>query len=113
MAIFSKQFLSASTNGLAISVAATASLGTTIHTAHATSTDEVILYATNTNPGALNLTIEWGGTGSTNTITQSLPANSGLTMIIPGIILTNSKVITAYADSANKILIFGYVNRIT
>mgnify|MGYP003341988660 CR=1 FL=1 len=62
MATFSKQFLSASTNGLAVSVAATGSLGTTIHTAHASSTDEVILYATNTNPASLNLTIEWGGT---------------------------------------------------
>ena len=113
MATFSKQFLSASTNGLGIAVAATSSLGTTIHTAHATSTDEVMLYATNTNTGAVNLTLEWGGTGSTNTITQAIPANSGLTILSPGLILTNSKVITAYAESANKILIFGYVNRIT
>ena len=113
MATFSKQFLSASTDGLGIAIVATGSVGTTLHTAHSTSIDEIMLYATNTNTGALNLTIEWGTTGATNSITQSIPANAGLTLLTPGLILTNSKVVTAYAASANKILIFGYVNRIT
>ena len=61
------------------------------------------------NTGAVNLTIEWGNENSaTAEITQSIPANNGLTLIIPGLILTNGEVVKAYASIASKILIAGF-----
>jgi hypothetical protein len=59
MATFSKQLLSGSTDGRQIKVAATASSGTTIHTASSTTTvfDEVWLYATLNNPFSAALTV--------------------------------------------------------
>ena len=59
MATFSKQLLSGSTDGKQIKVAATASTGTTIHTASSTTTvfDEVWLYATLNNPFSAALTV--------------------------------------------------------
>ena len=61
MATFSKLKLSGSTNGRGIAVTATATLGTTIHTAHATALDEIWLYAANIDSTARILTVEFGG----------------------------------------------------
>jgi len=101
---------------------------TTIHTSSATTTtiDEVWLYATNNATTPVQLTIFYGGTatgGATSVappITQTIPALSGLTLIVPGLILTNgASVISAYAtalsttsNAASVINISGYVNRI-
>jgi hypothetical protein len=51
MATFTKKILSASTDGKAVKVAATATAGTTIHTGSATATtiDEVWIYAVNSS----------------------------------------------------------------
>lgn len=59
MATFSKQILSGSTDGRGIKVAATASSGTTIHTASSTATtyDEIWLYAQLNNPFSAALTV--------------------------------------------------------
>jgi len=59
MATFSKQILSGSTDGKGIKVAATASSGTTIHTASSTATtlDEIWLYAQLNNPSSAALTV--------------------------------------------------------
>ena len=114
-AVYSKQKLSASTSGKGILVAATSAGGTTIHTAQASSTtfDEIWLYATNLNVSSVNLTIEYGATDGTQEIKLSLPAQSGLTLIIPGLVLQGSQVMTAYASVTNKILLMGYVNRVS
>lgn len=114
MAVYSKLKLSGSTDGKCIKVAASASPGTTIHTAHATALDEIWLWAVNSDTTDRKLTIEFGGTTSPDdTIEQTILAESGLVLIIPGIILTNSLVVKAFAASANLVLINGYVNRIT
>lgn len=113
MATYSKVLLSGSTDGLPIAVVATATLGTTIHTAHATDKDEVWLYATNIDASAVDLTLEWGGTGAGENLKASIPPSQGLFFLIPGLVLTNSKVITAFASIASKINIVGWVNRIT
>jgi len=114
-AVYSKQKLSSSTDGQMITVTATASTGTRIHTAQSGTTnfDEIWIYATNINVSSVNLTIEWGTIGSTNEIKLSIPAQSGLTLIIPGLVLQNSAAVTAYASIANMILLSGYVNRIS
>ena len=118
MATFTKQILSGSTDGRAIKVVATASSGTTIHTGPtATATiDEVWLYAQNTDTTARKLTIQWGGTTSPDDeIELTIPAESGLTLVAPGLLIKGNAtalVVRAFAATANVITIHGYVNRI-
>jgi len=115
MATFTKVLLSGSTNGKAIKVVATASTGTTIHTCPAgtSSLDEIWLYAVNSSSTAVKLTIEWGQTTAPDgNIELTIPAESGLVLVVPGLLLQNSLVITAFADTGNVVLIHGYVNRI-
>lgn len=114
MATYTKVKLSGSTDGRMIKVAATATLGTTIHTAHATSLDEIWLYAVNSDTVDRKLTIEYGGaTAPDNLIEVTVPAESGLILVCPGLILSNSLAVTAFAATANVIMIGGYVNRIS
>jgi hypothetical protein len=119
MATFTKQLLSGSTYGAPITVVQTASTGTTIHATGTSSStiDEVWLYATNTSASAVTLTVQYGGTGAVqNAITLSIPATSGLTLVVPGLILTGTgsaaTTVYAYAGTASVITISGYVNRI-
>jgi hypothetical protein len=116
MATFSKQLLSGSTNGRPIKVVATATAGTTVHTAHATAKDELYLYVTNTDSSARTLTIEFGGVTDPDDLilkAYSIPANSPPILVVPGIPVTGSVVVRAFASSANVLLISGFVNRIS
>jgi hypothetical protein len=118
VATFSKQTLSASTDGKAVKVAATASPGTTVHTGSTTTTtyDEVWLYAQNSDTTARKLTIEWGGTASPDdTIEITIPAESGLVLVVPGLVLKGNAtalVVKAFCATANVVTVLGYVNRI-
>jgi len=106
-------------DGLGILVAATATAGTAIHTASATATtiDEVWLYAYNHHSASVLLTIEYGGvTSPKDVVTGSIAAASGLVLMVPGLVVQGNatpKIIRAFAATANKISIFGYVNRVT
>ena len=113
MATYSKQLLSGSTSGKPIAVAAIATPGTIIHTAHATALDEIWIYAVNTSGAGVKLTIEFGGVTNTENMEITITGESGLTLIIPGLILTGSNVVRAFAGTTNLINISGYVNRIT
>ena len=116
---YTKLKLSGSTSGRGILVAATATTGTTIHATGTSSTDmdEVWLYAQNNHTADIVLTIEYGGTTSPNDlITVTVPFKSGISLIVPGLLLLgtgNATTITAFAATTNKISIFGYVNRIS
>jgi uncharacterized membrane protein YjjP (DUF1212 family) len=116
MATFSKRFLSGSTNGRQILVAATASPGTLIHTATTgtTSIDEVWIYAVNSSINAVKLTVQFGGTTvNSDDIELSILPESGLTLVVPGLPLQNSLEVRAFASVTNVINISGYVNRIS
>jgi hypothetical protein len=119
MATYSKLVLSGSTDGRAIKVAATATPGTTIHTASSTATDfdEIWLYAQNTDTTARKLTIEWGSTSSPDDLIEiTIPAESGLTLVAPGLVLKGNAtplVVTAFSATADVVTIHGYVNRIS
>jgi hypothetical protein len=120
MATYSKVLLSGSTQGKAIKVAATTSVGTTIHATgtSATTEDEIWLYAYNSSSATVVLTIQFGGTTAVdNDIKLPIPPTSGLTLVTPGLILTGTgsaaNTVAAYAGTANVITISGYVNRIT
>ena len=116
MATYSKQLLSTGTNGKNIKVVATASAGTTIHTAVSgtSNLDELWLYAMNTDSSDRKLTIEYGGTTSPDDlIEQTLTTEAGWTLVIPGLLLQNGLIVKAFAAAANVVVINGYVNRIT
>jgi hypothetical protein len=119
VATYTKEVLSGSTDGAGILVAATASAGTTIHTAStvATNFDEVWLYAVNTDTTARKLTIEWATTTAPNgNIEFTVQPENGLYLIVPGLVLKGNAtplVIRAFAATANTIVVHGYVNRIT
>lgn len=113
MASYSKQFLSGSTNGRPIKVVATATAGTTIHTAHATAKDELWVWATNVDTVDRLLTIEFGGvTSPDDKIQHIVPANSTV-LVVAGAILSGGLVMGAFAAAANIIMMHGFVNRIS
>jgi hypothetical protein len=115
-----KRKLSGSTDGLAIKVTATSSgSANTIHTAVSGTTngtyDEVWLWAQNqhaTDDIVLNL--EMGGSSDPdNLISVTIPNKEGLFPVLPGLILQNSKIIKAFAATANYIMLYGFVHSIT
>ena len=109
----SRQLLSGSTNGRGVKVAATATPGTTIHTAHATSLDEVWLWCVNSDSAARKLTVEFGGTTSPDDLIEvSIPSESGLVLVSPGLTVTGGVVVRAFAATANVLAVHGYVNRL-
>ena len=120
MATFTKKQLSGGgDDGLGITVVATATAGTLIHTCSATAAefDEIWLYAANIHSSAVTLTVEFGGVSVTkDIIQQSIAATpSGLVLVCAGLIVkgnATAKVIRAFAGTASKIEIFGFVNRI-
>ena len=115
MAGMSPQIASGSTNGRAVLVVATATLGTTLHTA-VTGTadmDEIYIWAYNDHTADVLLTIEWGGaTTPGDTLRYTVPFDDGLHLIVPGIRLNNGLVVTAFAGTASVITCAVNVNRL-
>ena len=118
MATIVKRKLSGSTDGKPIKVVATATAGTTIHTAVAGTTagtfDEIWLWAYNGHTASVTLTIEFGGaTVPDQNIIVTLASKSGLIPVVPGLILQNGMVVKAFAGTANVITLSGFVNNMT
>jgi hypothetical protein len=121
MATFSKQILSASTDGRAIKVVATAigSSPTLIHTGPSSATiqDEVWVYAQNNHTADVAVRIGFGGvTDPDDIIEYTVKTKGGLYLVVPGLILKGNATpltIRAAAGTANVISLSGYVNRIT
>jgi len=118
MATFTKLPLSASTDGRAIKVAATATPGTTIHTGPSSASviDEVWIYAMNTDTTVRKLVLEWGGTSAPDDLIElGMPAESGLVLVCPGLLIVGNAtplVVRAFAATADVVTIHGYTNRI-
>jgi hypothetical protein len=112
--------LSGSTQGRGILIAAIATPGTTLHTTGITTTDLDLpwIYFTNSDTTARKVTVEWGGvTVPNDTIELTIPAEGGLTLTIPGLLLTGTgaagNVIRAFCATTNVVTAFGYVDRVT
>lgn len=106
---------SGSTNGRPVLVVATATLGTTLHTAVSgtANMDEIYVWAFNDDTVDRLLTIEFGGAVTPgDTIRYTVPFNDGLHLIIPGIRLQNGLVVTAFAAAASVITCVVNVNRL-
>lgn len=119
MVAVNKLLLGGSSQGKAIKVVATSTLGTTIHTGstNTAAIDEVWLYAMNNDTVDCQLTVEWGGAASPDDLIQiTLPSKSGLTLVAPGLLIAGNSpsglVVSAFASAANVATIHGYVNRI-
>lgn len=117
MSTYSKELLSGCTNGLGVVVSGSVSGSATsvlVHTAHSTAVDEVWLYAVNSSTGTVKLTVEWGElTAPNGNIEVNLEGETGLYLVIPGLLLTGALVIRAFASVQNAIILHGFVNRIT
>jgi hypothetical protein len=116
MATFDIIKLSGSTNGRQVKVVATATPGTTVHTATATSNglDQIWLYAVNSDTASIKLTIELGGTTAPDDLVEvTVPPESGLMSILVGQVLDGGVVVKAFAASANLVLLSGWVVRKT
>jgi len=118
MATFSKVLLSGSTGGRPIPISATGGTGSLIHTTGVTGSikDEIWLYATNLSGGTESLYLTYGGSATGDQMTVGVPALSGLSIVLPGTILTGNNTtgseIRATASRTNVINVTGYVNRI-
>ena len=111
MATATKQFLSASTDGMPITISSTSSASpVTIHTcpSGATTIDEIYLFTVNNGTTDATLTFNFGGID----IIVSVAAGVGLITQIPGLLLRNGKTVTAYSSIANVVSVVGFVNRI-
>lgn len=118
MATIVKRKLSGSTDGKPVLVVATATAGTTIHTAVTGTTagtfDEIWIWAYNGHTASVTLTIEFGGaTVPDQNIIVTLASKSGLIPVVPGLILQNGMVVKAFAGTANVITLNGFVNNMT
>ena len=115
--MFTKKPLSAALTGKGILVSDTTD--TLIHetTTSTTTVDEIWLYASNVTTTARKLTVKFGGTvEAADFIELMIPGESGLVMVVPGLILISAGsalAVNARAGAANSLLIFGYVNRVT
>lgn len=109
--------LSGSTDFKAIKIGAVATLGTTIHTAQSGTTagcaDDIWLWATNSDSVPRLLTLEMGtATAPDGNIKIYIPAaGSGLLQILNGQSLLNSLVLTAFCETTNVVMVYGYVLR--
>ena len=115
MATITKQLLSGSVNGKAIGVSGNATASAvTVHTAvgNATDFDEVWIWATNHDTSAIILTIEWGVPNNDAHKLVVTVAASSTELVVPGLIIQNSLVVEAFAGTANKLNLFGYVNHL-
>lgn len=112
MSTITKLVPSGSTSGKPIKVVAAATAGTTFHTAHATALDEVTMFLSNTDTVERQATVEFGGvTSPDNLMKFKVPPGESI-LAIPGIPLTGSLVVGVFADAANVLTMWGYINRI-
>jgi hypothetical protein len=113
VANFSKTLLSASSDGRGVRINSLAAPGTLIHQSQSLTTgyDEIWIYGANNSNSEVTTTILFGSTSNSDEIAVDIPANGGLYLIVPGLILNNSTSINAFADSIDAVSIFGFVNR--
>jgi hypothetical protein len=114
MATYTKHVLSGSTNGRPIQINVTAATGTIIHTAGTgtTDVDEIWVWVTNTATESRDITLEHGGTATSDTSVFTVPSRNGLYLISPGLILNNGLISRMYATASETLNAVGYVNRI-
>jgi hypothetical protein len=110
-----KRKLSGSTDGMDILITTITTPGNLIHTAVAGTTpgtfDEVFLWAANTSPTPVTITIEFGD--NAHGVPVVIPGGYiGDLAIKPGKILQNSATVKVFASVPNVVFVGGYINAI-
>ena len=123
MATYSKEFFTGSATdegGTGIALAVDSGTFTTIHTTPTTTTtlDEIWMYAVNSHSADLKVTIQFGGVEEPEDyIETTVTAESGLVLLVPGLILqgkaSTGQIILGAAATGDEVAVYGYVNRIT
>lgn len=113
-----KRKFSESVDGMPIKIVATSSPGTLIHTAVAGQIegtyDQILMWAFNSHVADVVLTVEYGSNAAPDSnIVETIEFRAGLTPIIPGLLLQNSREVRAFASIPNVITVGGEVNRIS
>lgn len=113
---YTRRPLSGSTDGRGIKVTGTGTGSTvTVHTAQASATlvDVVTIYAMNDGTTGQLLTVEWGGTTDPDDLVTVVvpPQGTGLIPVVIDLLIRNSLVVKAFAETANVIVLFGFINR--
>lgn len=116
-----KLFLSGSTDGKGILISETSAPGNEIHTTPIGATDEIWIYGYNSHTLDIDLTIRWGYESTyanKDYFAQTVYSQHGLVLLVQGITLfgeSGTSNVNAYSSStnANKISLFGFINRIT
>jgi len=75
--------------------------------------DEVFVYVCNTSTSAVKVTLEIEGTAAANLAEDTIPAESGFVLMLPGIRVNNTTNIDAKAATTNVCNALVIVNRIT
>lgn len=111
MSVISKVIPTGTPNGKSLKVVATvAGSADTFHTADASATDEVWLYALNNDTQNRELTVLIDGQETT---VVGVPFKQGLMLVIPGLPVSGAKTIKVFAEVTDKIYVSGWVNRIS
>ena len=118
MATYSKELLTGgAADGTGIGLAIDSGTYTTIHTTVATATtlDEIWLYAMNTDTVDRKITLKFGGiTDPDDFIEYTVTAETGLVLVVPGLVLAGGGLIVLGAAAVgSKVTVYGYANRIT
>jgi len=115
MSAYSREFFTGTGDGTGLKVTSTTSgAADTVHTVPSDAVDEIWLYATNDHGSDLLLSVLFGDSDDPDDyIKKTIPSQDGLVLVVPGLVLDEGLRITAFAASANEVMIHGYVNRIT
>lgn len=111
----SKEFLTGGAgDGTGIKLSATTLGGAnTVHTVPASKEDTIRILATNNDTVKRTVTIVWGDAIAVDDeITVTLQPKAGLVLLIPGLPLGAAKVVKAYTEVTNVVVIHGDVNRV-
>jgi len=80
-----------------------------LHTAVAgTDIDEIYIFANNIGTASVTLTIEFGGTGTSDKIVRTIPAKT-TKLVVEGAILQGAKLVKAFASTGSVINVYGKV----
>ena len=118
MATYTKIPFSYSVNGKGIQLNTDGTVTSIHQTLSSTTTlDEIWIWVDNYGASDLVVTVYFGDQAYQDSIEQTIRSESGLTLVVPGLVLGNSatqELVQGFGPNTSTTLIaYGYVNRIT
>jgi len=97
--------LSGETTGIPVSITATATAGTLVHTYSGAGSDIIELWGTNQSSAAVLVNVEWGNATTTNGLVQYIPAYS--TVLLADRMALSTGTVKVFAATTAVIACFG------